>query len=860
MNSNMTHRAMSILERSMREARENGNSFLEPEHIIKVTLQEVTSILYNVLNDNERRALFDLMIQEISKFPKQTPVSDNLSRRTEQLLNSAIQIQKDAKDAYLSVDHIVLAALHDRKIVENIEKVLKVDELRTRIGKKTKKIDTRHSDDASEALGNFAVDMVEEARKGKYDPVIGRVEEIHTIFEILAKKKKANPILVGHPGVGKTAIVCGLAQMIADGKAPWLKNYKIYNVDIGGIVANSGIMGEFEGKLKKVIKEAEESPNVILFIDEIHMVLSAGGGAKGSLDAANLLKPSLSSGSIKCIGATTFEEYRQYIEKDLAFERRFVQVVVNEPTIEDSITMLRGLRERFEAHHGTKIMDSAIVFAVSTAKKRIPNRRLPDVAIDVIDTACASTIISLESEPQEILNQKNKIWSVELEELALKLDLKRNPDKKTEERLRDVQNHLVNLRSELIALENQHQKEKSYVFECRKLKKKIEDLNIKLAEAERQRDHYQVLDITNNIMPIYEEKLKKLESEREVAEIITPTHIAEIISRWTGIPVKRLTLKENERLLKMKERIKSRLFGQDQAVDAVVESIWRSRVGLNDADKPIGTFLFLGPSGVGKTELAKSISFELFDDTKKMVVLDMSDYSNETSTTKLIGVSAGYIGYGEGGTLTEPIRNKPYNVVLLDEIDHAHPTVRNILYQLLDEGRITDGKRNVVDFTNTVIIMTSNIGQDEILDDNNYQNGELILEARLSIERKLIQEFGAALINRIGRIAYFNRLTDNVLESIFDNHLKTLNKRFESKNLILSVDNSVKQEIIMSSTDYKYGARPLKRNMEEIFTGAVTEIVLNNDFKDKVSIFVNMNNGVKIGKFFYDVKEVKLFN
>lgn len=688
--------------------------------------------------------------------------------------------------------------------------------------------------------------MVEQARKGLLDPVIGRENEIRLLMEILCKKSKSNAMLVGPPGVGKTALVNGLAQLIAEDKAPVLKNSKIYSVDIGSMVAGTGVRGEFEERLKTVIKEAENQPGTILFIDEIHTVLSAGK-TDGALDAANMLKPALASGAIKMIGSTTFDEYRQYIEKDPAFARRFVKINVSEPTIEDAITMLRGLKSKLESHHGTKISDNAIIFAVKQGKKYISNRRLPDLAIDLIDTACSSAILNLESEPQEILKIKNKIWSAELEKATIEQDLQRKKEVMLEERLKEVNNRIEQLKNELLPLEESYKKDKSKVNEAKLLKKRLESCELKIAKAQREKDYYTASDIQNNVIPHILAKLKEIET----TEIITAEHVAEIISRWTNIPVTRLNLKENERLLEMNYRLKNRIFGQDEAVDAIVESILQNRVGLSQKNKPIGSFLFLGPTGVGKTELAKAVSYELFDDERSMVFLDMSDYSNEISLTKFIGASAGYIGYGEGGTLTEPIKNKPYNVILLDEVDLAYQKVLNVLYQLMEEGRVVDGKGNEIDFTNTVLIMTSNLGQELLLKEILEESDKAILE------KKVVERFGPAFFNRIDKIIHFSPLKNESLVKILNYQLYTLNERLKDKNLFFVLSDKAKEKVIQKNYSPFYGARPLKRYVQAVFVSAITKLLLMTSKREEDRVVIECYDrieevdGADIGDFTY---------
>lgn len=833
-----TSRARVAIEQAMSEAQANNNTILEPEHILKAIINDHSSILSKVLSVNERNDWKDKILARINTFGRlQKSVEPSISQRTASVLRS--------KDEYVSVDSILLNILeisNIKQMFNNVEDVIK----RIKAFRGDKKIDHENADDTENTITKFAVEMVDQARRNIFDPVVGREREILEIIEILGKKTKSNAIMVGKPGVGKTAIVNGIAQKVAKGEAPGLKNAKIYNVDVGSMIAGTCHRGDFESRLKELIKEATETPNVILFIDEIHIILGAGKTSDGAMDAANLLKPGLANGTIKCIGATTEDEYRKYVEQDPAFERRFVQVAVREPSIEDSITMLRGLRERLELHHGVKISDNSLVYAAKASKQYIPNRRLPDIAIDLIDSACASAVIALENKPKEILEAQNKIWSLELEKTSLEIDLERDKDESILKKIEEVEFKIEQVKNALIPMEEAYVKDKKHIIEAKSLRKKLEDTKLRLQQAERDRETYVALDLKNNVIPVIEEELKKLTG----VEVIQPHHVAEKISGWTGIPVKRLTMKENERLIEMPNRIKKRIFGQDDAVNAITDSILTSRVGLSRKDKPIGAFLLLGPTGVGKTELAKAVAAELFDDEKNMVVLDMSDYGNELSVTKLIGASAGYVGYNEGGTLTEPIRRKPYNVILLDELDLAHQSVLNVLYQLLDEGRITDGKGVVVDFRNCVIIMTSNLGQNVIMDSD-----EIGIKEKEELEKIVLQRFGPPFVNRIDNVIYFNKLNIGTLGKILDYQISELNKLLEEKNIKFAISSSVADEIIAKAHSSVYGARLVKRLVQTNFVTALTRICLRKNNDDEMfvrcyGVYENQN-GDRIGDYVF---------
>lgn len=829
------------------------------ENVFQSAMALATQSAHSVLTINHFLASLELDLpadfiaavrSKLEKCPR-TTAQTSLSNEVQELLQSCNQMAVGRGDKYISLTVLVLAlcgrnafGLHTQRIKAEYEK-------------KTDKVTSRTSEES--ALPDFATEMVEQALRGKFDPVVGREDVVRSLVEILSKKTKSNVILVGSPGVGKTSVITSLASDIANNRIPALNGYKIYNVDIGGIVAGTGIRGEFEERFKNIIKEATKS-KVILFIDEIHMLMNAGS-AQGSCDAANMLKPQLASGEIKCIGATTYAEYRKYVEKDHAFARRFVKVDVNEPSIEDSITMLRGLRERIEAFHGAKIRDDALVCAAHMAKRYIIGRKLPDSAIDLVDTACASTILETETEPADIAKMRSKLWSLGLEKASLEYDINNrqkimgeiNAEQQDEnlreeneykiktlkERINGVNIEIDELNKRLEPALNAHAEKRGSIDECKKLKQKIEEKRLKYDEAVRIHDEYTAAEIRNFIIPSLEQKLESLLSK--IVTEITPDDIAMIVSRWCGVPVSRLTLEENERLLQMSDRIKTRVFGQDKAVDTVVNSLMINRAGLSEPGKPIGCFLFLGPTGVGKTELAKAICYELFD-CEKGVTIDMSEYSSDISLSKLVGVSAGYVGYGEGGTLTEPVKNKPYNLVLLDEIDHANPKIFNTLYQLLDEGRLVDGTGTEVDFSNCVIIMTSNLG---------YTGASSTEE---EAEKLAIKFFGPALFNRIDSVVHFSPMKSSIMDEIFDYNIKNINERLLEKGSYVVIEDDVKNEILEDTCSFEFGVRPLKKYLQKYIVGGVARVFLGGkNVKKRSAIVVNFGGrGFHFDKYFFD--------
>uniref|UniRef100_UPI003AAC1998 ATP-dependent chaperone ClpB n=1 Tax=Butyricicoccus sp. TaxID=2049021 RepID=UPI003AAC1998 len=709
------------------------------------------------------------------------------------------------------------------------------------------RVTTDSPEDTYDALKKYGTDLVEQARQKKMDPVIGRDDEIRNVIRILSRKTKNNPVLIGEPGVGKTAIAEGLAQRIVRGDVPGtLKDKTIFSLDMGSLVAGAKYRGEFEERLKAVLNEVKKSEgHIILFIDELHTIVGAGK-TDGAMDAGNLLKPMLARGELHCIGATTLNEYRQYIEKDPALERRFQTVMVGEPTVEDTIAILRGLKERYEVYHGVKIQDSALIAAATLSNRYITDRFLPDKAIDLVDEACAMIRTEIDSMPTELDVIQRKIIQHEIEEAALK----KEDDKLSKEHLAEIQKELAEMREQFNSMKARWDNEKNAIGKVQKLRADIEQLNADIERAEERYDLNKAAELKYGRLPELKKQLEEEEAKAEQAEgkhtllrdKVTDEEIARIIERWTGIPVARLMEGEREKLLHLEDTLHKRVIGQDEAVKRVSEAILRSRAGIQDPNRPIGSFLFLGPTGVGKTELAKTLAATLFDDEKNLVRIDMSEYMEKYSVSRLIGAPPGYVGYEEGGQLTEAVRRKPYSVVLFDEIEKAHPDVFNVLLQVLDDGRITDSQGRTVDFKNTIIILTSNLGSSVLLDGIGA-DGEIREDAKQQVHELLRRSFRPEFLNRLDEIVFYKPLTKENITGIIDLLIQALSKRLEDKQLSVELTDAAKQYVIDNGYDPVYGARPLKRFLQRNVETLLGRTIIAGDLSEGTKLVVDYQNG-----------------
>lgn len=850
--SKFTQKSLQAVQDLEKTAYEFGNQEVEQEHL-----------LYNLLKQEDSLILKLIEKMEIQKEHFMGNVEQALNARTKvsggqpyigQYLNKALVSAEDEAramgDEYVSVEHLFLALLANpspsmKKIWQEygITKERFLQALSTVRG--NQRVTTDNPEVTYDTLNKYGQDLVEKAREQKLDPVIGRDAEIRNVIRILSRKTKNNPVLIGEPGVGKTAAVEGLAQRIVRGDVPeGLKDKKIFSLDMGALVAGAKYRGEFEERLKAVLEEVRKSEGqIILFIDELHLIVGAGK-TDGAMDAGNMLKPMLARGELHCIGATTLDEYRKYIEKDAALERRFQPVMVDEPTVEDTISILRGLKERYEVFHGVKITDGALVAAATLSDRYISDRFLPDKAIDLVDEACALIKTELDSMPTELDEMRRKIMQMEIEEAALK----KENDRLSQDRLVDLQKEMAELRDEFNAQKAQWDNEKNSVERLQKLREQIEDMNNRIQKAQREYDLNEAAKLQYGELPMLQKQLAAEEEKVKnqdlslVHESVTDEEIARIISRWTGIPVAKLTEGERSKILNLETELHKRVIGQDEGVTKVTDAIIRSKAGIKDPTKPIGSFLFLGPTGVGKTELAKTLAATLFDDEQNMVRIDMSEYMEKYSVSRLIGAPPGYVGYEEGGQLTEAVRRKPYSVVLFDEIEKAHPDVFNVLLQVLDDGRITDSQGRTVDFKNTILIMTSNIGSTYLLD-GIEENGEIKQEARDLVDRDLRGHFRPEFLNRLDEIIMFKPLTKDNIGGIVDLLLEDLNRRLKNQELSLTLTKAAKNYIIEGGYDPVYGARPLKRYVQKYVETLTAKLILAGNIRANDRIVIDVENG-----------------
>ena len=847
-----TQKSLEALQAAQQLAQSYGNAQVEQVHLLYALLSQENGLIGQLmsklgLNTQQVQTACESAVNRLPKISgsnQQPYVTASLS----QALTEAENQMKQMRDEYISVEHLFLGLLEKADSTVrplfaslNITKPKFLEALQAVRG--SARVTSEDPESTYDALKKYGQDLVELARQNKLDPVIGRDTEIRNAIRILSRKSKNNPVLIGEPGVGKTAIAEGLAQRIVRGDVPdSLKNRTIFSLDMGALIAGAKFRGEFEERLKAVLNDIKASNGrIILFIDEIHTIVGAGK-TEGSMDAGNLLKPMLARGELHCIGATTLNEYRKYIEKDAALERRFQPVMVSEPTVEDTISILRGLKERYEVFHGVKISDQALIAAATLSNRYISDRFLPDKAIDLVDEACATIRTEMDSMPQELDDVRRRIMQHEIEEAALK----KEDDALSRERLSVIQKELADMREQFNAMKARWENEKNSIGKVQKLREEIEHMGGEIAEAERKYDLNRAAELKYGKLPQLQKELAEQEKIAEEAKSdstllrdkVTEEEIARIVARWTGIPVSKLMEGEREKLLHLDDTLHERVIGQDEAVEKVCEAILRSRAGIQNPNRPIGSFLFLGPTGVGKTELAKALAQALFDDEKNMVRIDMSEYMEKHSVSRLIGAPPGYVGYEEGGQLTEAVRRRPYCVVLFDEVEKAHPDVFNVLLQVLDDGRITDSQGRTVDFKNTIIILTSNLGSSAILDGID-ENGNITETARKQVEGMLKTQFRPEFLNRLDEIVFYKPLTRNEIDKIVDLQVADLNRRLSDKQLTMHLTPAARSYIVAQGYDPIYGARPLKRFMQRAVETLIARKLIAEDVQPRTDLLVD---------------------
>ena len=847
-----TQKALEALQSAQSLASMRDHAAIMPEHILYALLEQDKGLigsLFTKMGAEPEKLLADCD-GLLNALPRVSGGQVYVSRETEKVLNFAEKVTQRMKDEYTSVEHLMLGIFeHPTEALKKLFKennITQEDFMKALASVRNFRITNDNPEDSVDALSKYGTDLVERARQGKMDPVIGRDNEIRSVIRILSRKTKNNPVLIGEPGVGKTAIAEGLAQRILKKDVPdGLKDKTVFSLDMGALVAGAKYRGEFEERLKAVLEQVKKSDGrILLFIDELHLIVGTGK-TDGAMDAGNLLKPMLARGELHCIGATTLDEYRKYIETDAALERRFQPVQVDEPTVEDTISILRGIKERYEIYHGVTIHDRALIAAATLSHRYISDRFLPDKAIDLVDEACASLRMEMDSMPTELDEKRRRIMQMEIEELALK----KETDKLSQDRLARLKEELSAERDAFNALKSAWDVEKNAVETVQQAKEELDQLSRRIEAAERDYDYETASRLKFSDLPALKEKLAKAQEAVEkkgqkplVESAVTEELIAEVVGRWTGIPVSKLMEGERQKLLHMDDELHKRVVGQDEAVRVVSDAILRNRAGIGDPGRPIGSFIFLGPTGVGKTELAKALAENLFDDEKNMVRIDMSEYMEKYSVSRLIGAPPGYVGYDEGGQLTEAVRRKPYSVVLFDEIEKAHPDVFNILLQVLDDGRITDSQGRTVDFKNTIIIMTSNLGSDILLEDVK-DDGNISQETKDTIMGVLQRSFRPEFLNRVDEIVFYKPLSRDDISKIIDLQTILLAKRLKEKELSLCITEAARNKIIEEGYDPAFGARPIKRYLQAQVETRIARALLEDRFREGDTVTVDVKDG-----------------